>query len=171
MADTFHKYIRSSISDENLQIALDANAERRIEARQNAFASLPNDLSLYRQQAKIIRKDVIDNLDRYLEQFIEQASSNGIYIHMAADAAEAVQIVLDIAKESQCKLIAKSKTMVSEEIHLNHALEAAGYKVVETDLGEYIIQLRGEPPAHIITPAVHLRKEQVDATFEDKLRH
>ena len=88
---------------------------------------------------------------------------------MAADAAEAVQIVLDIAKESQCNLIAKSKTMVSEEIHLNNALEAAGYQVVETDLGEYIIQLRGEPPAHIITPAVHLRKEQVDATFEEKL--
>lgn len=169
MVDTFRKQIRRSIADENLQIALDANAERRIEARQNAFASLPNDLSLYRQQANKIRKDVIENLDRYLEQFTKQAKSNGIYIHFAADAAEAVQIVLDIAKTNHCKLIAKSKTMVSEEINLNHALDAGGYQVVETDLGEYIIQLRGEPPAHIITPAVHLRKEQVDATFEDKL--
>ena len=169
MVDTFHKYIRSSISDQDLQIALDANAERRIEARENAFSSLSGDLQEYRQRAKSIRQDVIDNLDQYLEQFTHQAESNGIQIHVAATAEEAVQHVLNIAQATQCKLIAKSKTMVSEEIDLNRALEAAGYQVVETDLGEYIIQLRGEPPAHIITPAVHLRKEQVGATFEDKL--
>jgi len=169
MVDTFHKYIRNSIADEDLQIALDANAERRLEARENAFASLPDDLSTYRQRAKRIRKDVIDNLDRYLEQFIQKAENNGIEVHLAADAAEAVQYVLNIAQETESHLIAKSKTMVSEEINLNHALGKAGYKVVETDLGEYIIQLREEPPAHIITPAVHLRKEQVDATFEDIL--
>ncbi len=169
MVDTFHDYIRNSISNQDLQIALDANAERRIEARENAFASLSGDLSEYRQKAKKVRQDVIDNLDGYLEQFTRKAKSNGIVIHLAADADEAVQIVLKIAEETHCRLIAKSKTMVSEEIGLNHALEAAGYQVDETDLGEYIIQLRGEPPAHIITPAVHLRKEQVGETFKDKL--
>jgi L-lactate dehydrogenase complex protein LldF len=112
---------------------------------------------------------VVNHLDDYLGQFISQAESNGIKIHLAATADQAVDIVLGIAKENQAKLIAKSKTMVSEEIGLNHALEAAGYQVVETDLGEYIIQLRGEPPAHIITPAVHLRKEQVGETFKEKL--
>ncbi|MBK5108047.1 MAG: lactate utilization protein, partial [Anaerolineales bacterium] len=119
MVDTFHKYIRGSISDEDLQIALDANAERRIEARENAFSSLSGDLQEYRQRAKNIRQDVIDNLDQYLEQFTRQAESNGIQIHVAATAEEAVQHVLNIAQATQCRLIAKSKTMVSEEIDLN----------------------------------------------------
>jgi len=79
------------------------------------------------------------------KRLTRKAKSNGIVIHLAADADEAVQIVLKIAEETHCRLIAKSKTMVSEEIGLNHALEAAGYQVDETDLGEYIIQLRGEP--------------------------
>ena len=78
-------------------------------------------------------------------------------------------MVLEIAREQNAKLIAKSKTMVSEEIGLNHALEAADIQPVETDLGEYIVQLREEPPSHIITPAVHLRKEDVGETFHTKL--
>lgn len=90
-------------------------------------------------------------------------------VHRAADKEQAVQIILRIAEEKGAKLIAKSKTMVSEEIHLNHALEAAGLQVIETDLGEYIVQLRNESPSHIITPAVHLRKEEVGDTFHDKL--
>jgi len=169
MTDTFHKFIRKSIADQDLQVALDVNAERRIEARVSAFGSLPGDLTDYRQRAKAIRQDVITNLDRYLDEFTQRVESNGIKVHFAADAQEAVRIVLEIATASQCRLIAKSKTMVSEEIGLNHALEHAGFQVVETDLGEYIIQLRGEPPAHIITPAVHLRKEQVGETFSKKL--
>jgi len=169
MVDTFHRHIQTSLSDENLQIALDANAEKRISAREQALSSLSGDLSELRTRAHNVRLDVVDHLDEYLDQFISQAESNGIKIHLAGNANQAVETVLDIAKENRAKLIAKSKTMVSEEIRLNHALEAAGYQVVETDLGEYIIQLRGEPPAHIITPAVHLRKEQVGDTFKEKL--
>ena len=169
MVDTFHEYIRRSIANEDLQIALDANAQRRVDAREVAFSSLPGELSEYRQRAKKIRQDVVDNLDQYLEQFTQNAASNGIQIHTAATAAQAVEHVQAIGRAAGVQLIAKSKTMVSEEIELNQALEATGNRVVETDLGEYIIQLRGEPPAHIITPAVHLRKEQVDATFLDKL--
>ncbi len=169
MVDTFHKNIRSSLANENLQFALDANAERRITARKQALESLTEDWTILRQRAHNIRLHTINNLDKYLDQFIQQAIKNGMIVHRAATARQAVQFVIDIAKEKQARLIAKSKTMVSEEIGLNHALEAAGFEVVETDLGEFIIQLRGEPPAHIITPAVHLRKEEVGATFRDKL--
>lgn len=169
MVDTFHERIRLSLSDEDLQIALDANAERRFEARENAFASLSMDLTIMRARAKQIRQDVVDHLDQYIDQFVAQAESNGLVIHFAANSMDAVNMVLDIARENGAKLIAKSKTMVSEEIGLNHVLEAAGLKVVETDLGEYIVQLRGEPPAHIITPAVHLTKEQCGETFTEKL--
>jgi L-lactate dehydrogenase complex protein LldF len=92
-----------------------------------------------------------------------------MHIHYARTAAEAVETVLQIAHESQAQLVAKSKTMVGEEIRINPALEAEGLKVVETDLGEYIVQLRGEPPAHIITPAVHLSRAEVGQTFQEKL--
>ena len=173
MTDAFHSHLRKSLDDENLQIALDGNSERRLSGKRAAFASLtdPEDM---RQKAHTIRADVIDHLDHYLEQFIASAQANGIITHRAADAHQAVQIVLDICQNQASGsasplLVAKSKSMVSEEIHLNHALEEAGIRVVETDLGEYIIQLRGEPPAHIITPAVHLRRQQVGQLFHEKL--
>jgi L-lactate dehydrogenase complex protein LldF len=169
MVDTFHKHIRTALANESLQIALDANAERRIAARKQALDSLSEDWQVLRQRAHKVRLETITNLNDYLDQFISHATANGMIVHQAADAAQAVQIVLEIARQKGARLIAKSKTMVSEEIGLNHALEAAGIQVVETDLGEYIVQLRDERPAHIITPAVHLRKEDVGATFHEKL--
>ena len=169
MVSTFRKHIQKSLHDQNLQVALDANAERRIVARTQAINSLSEPWELLRQQAHDVRSKTIAQLDDYLDQFIEQAIGNGLIVHRAENADQAVRFVLDIAREKGAKLIAKSKTMVSEEIELNSALEAHGYRVVETDLGEYIIQLRGEPPCHIITPAVHLRKEDVGLTFHEKL--
>ncbi len=170
MPNAFHTRIRSALADSNLQAALDANAERRIRVRREAFAALP--LEDMRQRAHAVRADVIANLDRYLAQFISRVEANGVIVHRAATAKDAVQIILDIASQSHRiapTVIAKSKTMVSEEIHLNPALEAAGMRVVETDLGEYIVQLRDEPPAHIITPAVHLRRGDVAKLFHEKL--
>ena len=180
----FKKRIRQSISDEALQIALDNNAQRRVQGRITAFASLP-DWQARRQRAHAVRAEVITHLDQYLAQFIAKVEENGIIVHRAQDAAQAVKLVLDLAENSPQgkneknlvplgdlrgkKLFAKSKSMVSEEIELNHALEAAGHRVVETDLGEYIVQLRGEKPAHIITPAVHLRRHQVGELFHEKL--
>ena len=169
MVDVFHKHIQDSLANENLQSALDANAEKRINARLGAIQSLPEDWNVMRKRAHEVRLHTINNLDVYLEQFINQVEENGVIVHHAADASQAVQIVLDLARERDCNLIAKSKTMVSEEIGLNHILEENGIEAVETDLGEYIIQLRGEPPAHIITPAVHLRKEDCAVTFQEKL--
>lgn len=169
MVNTFRKHIQESLMNENLQIALDANAERRITAREQALNSLSEPWQILRQRAHNVRLQTINNLDEYLDQFTNQAKNNGMIVHWAADAGQAVQTILDIAREKRAKLIAKSKTMVSEEIGLNNSLEAAGFQVVETDLGEYIIQLRGEPPSHIITPAVHLRREEVGVTFQEKL--
>ncbi len=169
MSTAFHAHIQTALSDANLQAALDANAERRITSRLQAMASLPQPLPEMRRRAHALRAEVITHLDVYLAQFTAQAQANGVHVHRAADAAEAIRLTLEVARQNDARLIAKSKTMVSEEIHLNQSLEKAGLRVVETDLGEYIIQLREEPPAHIITPAVHLRRAQVGQTFHEKL--
>ncbi len=174
--DQFHQNIRRALLDENLQAALDANAERRVKGRISAFASLP-DWQERRQHAHAVRADVIAHLDDYLDRFIQNAQANGITVHRAANAEEATCTILDLTDYTtgdtqhviRKTLVAKSKSMVSEEIELNHALEAAGHRVVETDLGEYIVQLRGERPAHIITPAVHLRRNDVGKLFHEKL--
>ncbi len=168
MSSIFHSRIRKALADANLQSALDANAERRIQVRKIAFASLP-DPQTSRERAHAVRADVIEHLDSYLEQFTTHALDNGMLIHHAVDADQAIKLILDIAAKHGAKLIAKSKTMVSEEIGLNHALEKHGLEVVETDLGEYIVQLRGEAPSHIITPAVHLRRQDVGKLFQEKL--
>jgi len=163
----FKSHIRTSIANEALQIALDNNTQRRLKGRAVAFESLP-DWRERRQRAHAVRADVIAHLEEYLVQFIAKVEQNGIIAHRAQDAAEAIKIISEIIG-SEPKLIAKSKSMVTEEIELNHALEAAGHRVVETDLGEYIVQLRGEKPAHIITPAVHLRRHEVGRLFQEKL--
>jgi L-lactate dehydrogenase complex protein LldF len=176
--NTFRQRIRQSIENETLQIALDNNAERRLKGRALAFESIP-DWRERRQRAHAIREDVIEHLDEYLAQFIAMNEENGVIVHHAEDAAEAIQIILNVGAglvSAQTKgrpqgsplLIAKSKSMVSEEIELNHALEKEGVRVIETDLGEYIVQLRHERPSHIITPAAHLRKEQVGELFHEK---
>lgn len=172
----FRQHIRASIANESLQAALDANAERRAKGRLTAFASLP-DWRERRRTAHAVRAEVIEHLDRYLDEFSARAAQNGIVVHRAADAEQAVSLVLEIAQafgaasggDSDGKLFAKSKSMVSEEIELNRALKARGHRVIETDLGEYIVQLRGEKPAHIITPAVHLRRGDVGQLFQEKL--
>ena len=184
-SDQFRTRIRKSLNNPTLQGALDNNAERRATKRLNALESLP-DWRERRQQAHAIRAEIIENLDQYLDQFTSTAQANGIIVHRAKDATEAVQIVLDIAKDSPQRiqaenlsnlrvlsgkkvLVAKSKSMVSEEINLNYALEKENIRVVETDLGEYIVQLRGEKPSHIITPALHLKRQDVGQLFHEKL--
>ena len=179
--NAFRQRIRESINNENLQIALDNNSERRLKGRALAFESIP-DWRERRQRAHRVRADVIDHLDQYLAQFIAKNEENGVIVHRAKDAVEAIQIVLTISgmreqtpanatasRRTPEVLIAKSKSMISEEIRLNHALEKENIEIVETDLGEYIVQLRHERPSHIITPAVHLRKEQVAQLFHEEL--
>jgi L-lactate dehydrogenase complex protein LldF len=188
---SFRQRIRQSIENETLQIALDNNTERRLRGRALAFESIP-DWRERRRRAHAVRADVIEHLDEYMLQFIRQNRENGVIVHCAKDAAEAIKVVLEIVRNlppphtgvisreeksfaspgvsgGEKVLIAKSKSMVSEEINFNHAMEAEGIRVVETDLGEYIVQLRHERPSHIITPAAHLRKEQVGELFQEKL--
>jgi L-lactate dehydrogenase complex protein LldF len=160
--------IRRSLADLNLQIALDGNAQRRTVGRLSAFAGIP-DHQERRRRAHAIKAEVIAHLDDHLNRFITRVKTNGIQVHRAVDAQEAIQIFLKIAREHDAHLVAKSKSMVSEEINFNHAMAEAGIQVVETDLGEYIVQLRGERPSHILTPAVHLRREQVGELFREKL--
>jgi L-lactate dehydrogenase complex protein LldF len=177
----FRARIRTSLANPTLQMALDANAERRVNGRIRAWEALPN-WRERRQQAHDIRAEVIAHLEQYLAPFINKAKENGIIVHRAKDATEAIQTILKITEANfpgrldrtdgnrqTPLLVAKSKSMVTEEVNLNHALEAEGIRVVETDLGEYIVQLRGERPAHIITPAVHLRRDDVGRLFHEKL--
>jgi len=169
MTSPFRKKIKEALADKNLQDALDLNAERRLTAIKAAYASLPQDLQSVRKQAHEVREKVIENLGDYLEQFISNAQDNGIIVHKAESANQAVEKILDIVRRRNARVIAKSKSMVSEEIHINTALDEAGMKVVETDLGEFIIQLNRQPPSHIITPAVHLTRQEVGEIFEREL--
>ena len=168
MTSKFNSQVRKSLADPDLRSALDANSVRRLQVRKVAFESLP-DAQERRQRAHEVRAEVIEHLEGYLSEFTSRVGEHGISVHHAGDAGQAIKIVLEIARNNGAKLIAKSKTMVSEEIRLNQALEGEGLEVVETDLGEYIVQLRGEAPSHIITPAVHLRRQDVGKLFEEKL--
>ena len=123
-----------------------------------------------REIASSIKENVLTNLDDYLIQFEEKAIANGVKVHWASDAKEHNEIVHGILKEHQVKHVVKSKSMLTEECGLNEYLEAKEIDVIDTDLGERIIQLRDEPPSHLIAPAIHLKREEVGVLFEDKLK-
>jgi len=127
------------------------------------------DVHLVRERAKNIKWKAIETLDQQLEEFELNFTKRGGKVIWAEDAAQAIEEVLKICKEKNCKSVVKSKSMVTEEIHLNKALEENGIESVETDLGEYIQQLDGEPPYHIVTPAMHKSKEDVAKLFNEKL--
>ncbi len=119
-----------------------------------------------RNSADRIKTHTLANLDTYLEAFEQNALKRGIKVHWAKDASEHNDIVLDILRSNNVKMVVKSKSMLTEECHLNPHLEKHGIEVVDTDLGERIVQLRNEPPSHIVLPAIHLKKEDVGTTFE-----
>lgn len=127
------------------------------------------DLLAAREMAKNIKHKAIDNLDKYLLEFEQNITARGAKVIWANDSSEALDEIGKICAAKNCKTLVKSKSMVTEEIHLNHYLESKGIESVETDLGEYIQQLDGEPPYHIVTPAMHKSKEDVAKLFHDKL--
>jgi len=116
-----------------------------------------------------VKWDAINHLDRYLEQFARNVLANGGHVHWAETGDQAAQIILGLARRRGVRKVVKAKSMTTEEIHLVPALAAAGIQAVETDLGEYICQLRGEPPYHIVTPVMHLSRQDVSRTFQEKL--
>lgn len=127
------------------------------------------DVNITRERAKNIKWEAIEHLDKYLLEFEQKITARGATVIWANDSAEALEAIGKICKERNCKTLVKSKSMVTEEIHLNDFLEASGIESVETDLGEYIQQLDGEPPYHIVTPAMHKSKEDVAKLFANKL--
>lgn len=122
-----------------------------------------------RELASKIKDNVLGNLDTYLEDFEKNATNNGIKVHWAKDAEEHNAIVLSILEEKNCKAIVKSKSILTEECHLNPYLEKSGIEVVDTDLGERIVQFLNQPPSHIVLPAIHLKKGEISDLFHEKL--
>ncbi|MFO0945988.1 MAG: LutB/LldF family L-lactate oxidation iron-sulfur protein [Planctomycetota bacterium] len=123
-----------------------------------------------RRRAAAIKRDAIENLDKYLEEFEANVKKRGGQVHWAETAEDVRRIILKIAADHKVSHVVKGKSMATEEVHLNDAFEEAGIEPVETDLGEYICQLRGEPPYHIVTPVMHLTKGDIADTFEEKLQ-
>ena len=140
----------------------------RLRGRKGESTEKLGDWEEWRERGRQIRTHTVEHLDYYLRQFSDNMESNGAHVHFAADASEAQKIVLEIAAKKNAKSVAKSKSMVSEEVHINHALEDVGVECVETDLGEWIIQLAHETPSHIIIPAIHKNRHQIQKLFEDE---
>jgi L-lactate dehydrogenase complex protein LldF len=167
-SETFAENARAALDDAQLRGALRHATTLFGKRRRDAAASLSNWEDL-RSQARAIKDEVLLHLDAHLETFVENAEKRGAQVHWARDAAEANAIICGLTVERGARNVVKSKSMTTEEIHLNTALERAGMRVVETDLGEYIIQLAHETPSHIIAPAIHKSKRQIAELFTAEL--
>jgi L-lactate dehydrogenase complex protein LldF len=149
-----------ALVDAPLQEAMIRLTSTLLAGNRRAFAALA-DSSELRDHAKRIKEHTLSRLDRYLEQLEASVCRLGGEVHWAATAEDARRIVVDIARAADCRHIVKSKSMTTEEVHLNPALEAAGLEVTETDFGEFILQLAGERPSHLVAPAVHHTRESI----------
>jgi len=167
-ATPFRERAGQALDDRFLQEALTIATTKFITLRREAFDAFPQGDAL-RDQARAIKEATLRRLDHWLEMLIDNVERRGGHVHYASGADEARRIVLDIARRTGARMAVKSKSMATEEIHLNDALEAAGVTPVETDLGEYIIQLAHERPSHIIAPAIHKTKGQVAELFRREL--
>ena len=163
----FRNNARIAIEDIQLQGAIENATGRLRFARENALAELP-DADVLRAHLKAIRSATLARLAEHLETFEHNAIAAGAQVHWAQDSASACRIVVGIAESHGVKIATKSKSMATEEIHLNRALLDAGIEPVETDLGEWIIQLADETPSHIIAPAIHKTKDQVAELFHQE---
>jgi len=162
----FPEAAAEALRDPVLKSAL-ARLKTHFALKREEAAARYGDFEALREQGRAIRDHAIANLDSLLENFERNVTARGGQVHWARDAAQARELILAILRQAGATTVTKGKSMVSEEIALNPFLEANGMIPVETDLGEYIVQLRGEPPSHIIAPAFHLNKEQVEATFRE----
>lgn len=165
---TSHKFnanAREALGDENLQTQLAQITRKGFQQKRKAAMDRLPEFDQLRDQARDLKSHILDNLDVYLARFEEKVIAAGGQVHWASDANEAREIILKICNDVDAKIVTKGKSMITEEIGLNGYLEQHGIRPVETDLGEYIIQLRGEPPSHIIAPAFHLSKQQVETEF------
>ena len=160
----FKANARRALDDAQLQETFALVRGNFAKKRQDAVDALP-EFEALRERARDIKNHTLAHLDLYLEAYEEKVVESGGVVHYAETADDARNIILHLCRQAGAKTVAKGKTMIGEEIALNEYLEENGIEPVETDLGEYIIQLRHESPSHIIAPAVHLTKEQVAADF------
>jgi len=163
IAARFEDRARSQLAKKHLPLIIGRATDTRDGRRRAAYA--PLDEPALRDAAEAVRTHTVANLPTYLERFAEAAGARGTKVFFAADAREAVDHIRSVVAAAGASVVAKGKSMASEEIGLAHALEADGVTVVETDLGEYIVQLAHEPPSHITAPAVHLSRSDVAALF------
>jgi len=167
--ESFVENYREALDNGQLQRAL-SNATSKFTANRGlAILNVGDEWEVLRDHAREIKEHAISNLDYYVDQFTSNVERLGGNVFWARDGEAANRYISDLARRRGVTLAVKSKSMVTEEIELNHALEAAGVEAVETDLGEYIIQLAGERPSHIIAPAIHKTRGDVADLFTDKL--
>jgi len=160
----FSENARAAVTDPQLQRAMAHVKTGFIGKRAKAAARLP-EFEVLRDASRDIKDHTLAHLDLYLERFETQVTVNGGHVHWCATPAEARAAILDICRQAGARTVTKGKSMIGEEIDINAHLEAAGIVPVETDLGEYIVQMRHERPSHIIAPAVHLTKDTIEADF------
>lgn len=164
LSHDFPKRAVEALHNPTLQTALQRAKDGFAVKRATAVAGLP-EFEALRDRAVAIKNHTLEYLDYYLERYAEAVAAQGGQVHWAHDAEDAKRIVVEICQAANARMITKGKSMVGEEVGVNAALEAAGFEVVETDLGEYIIQLAEEPPSHIIVPAVHKTRDQIADLF------
>ena len=162
--------INKAVEDIHLRQVVSEAAQGKNAKRRKAFyETFGERLDEVRIHAGNIKQHVLDHLDHYLETFTENAENTGAVVHYAVDAAEARSICLSLASAAGCRLCVKSKSMVTEEINLVSVLQEAGIETIETDLGEFIVQLDGDAPSHIVTPMIHKDRYAVAETFSREL--
>ncbi len=159
--------VETALNNAHLKTALDRST-RRMSGQRVAAMDAVNGEEL-RTQVRQMKEYVLRNLPDLLESLEANVTANGGHVHWATDGEQAGQIVLEIARQANVQKVVKAKSMATEEIHLNDTLEQAGMRVVETDLGEYIIQLDNEPPSHIVAPVIHKRIEDISQVFQREL--
>ena len=164
----FQERVQAALGDRNLHVALD-RATAQLGGRQSmAFSTLENS-DLVRDVTRRAKMEILRDLGENLKRFEGQLLANGAQVHWAEDGRQANRIILEIAKRRGLKRVVKGKSMATEETHLNAALAKAGLEVVETDLGEYIVQLAESRPSHIILPIAHMTREDVGRLMEQRI--
>ncbi len=162
----FHERTANAVANPVLQQALH-NLDRRLRTAGAAADAHPD----WKDRAAAVRRETLLDLDGWLDRLEQSLTARGVHVHRASTPADARRIVVDLSKARGARTAVKSKSMATEEIDLGNALEEAGLTTVETDLGEYIVQLAGERPSHMITPAIHKTLPQIRDVFGARGRH
>ena len=162
---TYRQECQESLDNEYLRSALDKFAVAYRVGRDKAFSEI--DVDQLVSEVADMKDETLKSLDHYLDQFTSQAEAAGVVVHYAKDAEEANRIINEIGLKAGCKKVVKTKSMTAEETHLSHSMIDEGFEVTETDLGEWIIQLRDEPPSHMVMPAIHLSRYHVRDLFSE----